>query len=274
MQQQLENIIQNLKLDRGKMASSGRENMYAVRITDISGKTIVKSQTVKAMDEAHGSPEGFFNHLYNSGIKNFIVQPRRRNGSSWMDAGDSVKINAQPVNSNSSSQQQAAPENPYPNSGAGLMGGLNVGGLLAGLNGMDVAYRYQDYPKIVQENTELKAENKAMKEKIEQLKEEAIKKDFSETKAAGQKDLVTGLLSSLPELISAFKQHAPAAPVPGLAAPAIEDNSTLGAIVEAVSGLNENEKVFVYAVIEGMMNSQDFGNELVELANKHKILNQ
>lgn len=256
---QLDTIIQKLKKDQ----------YFAVTITDSdSFKNVCTNRLAAQMVEDSGSVENFFNGIVEKGHIEIAIQPRRKNGSSFKDDGPPVKLSLRPKG------EQYHEATPMPANSALQPSHVNspMFGLMAGLNGMDMAYRYQDYPKLERENERLKLENEQHKEKIAELKEELLKRDFSENKAAGNKELISELLGALPGVMGAFASAKGAAGLNGAQAATEQLSENKQMLINALKGQHDGIAYYMNAVLEGMTTNEAFGKELLNLLQTNKLI--
>ena len=258
MKQPLETIIQKLETDP----------LYAIRITDAdSFKTICTNKTGAEMIEDSESIEGFFNDLFASGVKSIVIQPRRRNGNTFRDAGNAEKISFAP-------KDEPKPQNTtYPTSHA-LTPEVITTGLMGGLNAQAI-YHHMDYPKVVARNEKLEFENAALKEKIEQLKEKALEDKFSEAKATGSKDMLQGLMALVPDILTAvgtMKAPPVAQAAAGLAQPEIDLSPVKENLISKVKTSSDAVNHYILLTYEGVDTMKGFGEELEQLLINYKLI--
>lgn len=266
MKQEVLDIIQKLK--NGAIASTGKQQTFAVTITDAVGfKPICNSKTGEAMAQEKGSVEGYFNWL-SENYSTVAIQLRRRNGNSWKDDGAPITITFKPTQAETTTQATPVPSTTPPaisyptpqNPFSGLMGGLN----------MDVAYRYQDYPEVKAERDRYRAEVERLKDELSKMQIEAVKNEYSETKAAGNKEMINSLVTALAPLAASMMAKGAAVPE-GLNAAA---NTDLGqykqALITTITQQSEAVAENLYAVLHGMLNNQEFANELFTLIQKYQ----
>ena len=263
-------IIQLLK--NGSVAK-GKEQTYAVNVTDTEKLHRIHTKiTGDKMAEEYGGVEEYFNYL----AKNYNtvgVELLRKNGSTYRPHSDNGPVifnfKQKPIQAQPS--QEATPNPSYPapthNPGniiPGLMGGF-------GLNGMDMAYKYQDYPKVEAERDKLRDKVEALTERVAELKEELLKKDYSDAKASGNKEVITTLMGSLPDILAAFATKTAA---PGLASPApAEDISEIKQVL--ISGIKEQSDTvsqYMRTTLIGITSNTEFATELHSLLSKHKLI--
>src|SRR5690606_29025730 len=254
--------VEILELLKKGSDAKGKEQSYAVNVTDADKfQRIHTKLSGEKMVEDYGSVEDYFNHL----AKNYnrvAVELLRKNGSTYRphtnDGPVIFNFKEKPTQAQPQPSQEATPPS-YPpapthnpgNMFPGLMGGF------AGLSGIDTAYRYVDYPKVEAERNELKAKVESLKDEIARLKEEALEVKFSETKASGNKEVITTLMGSLPDILAAFAAKSAA---PGLASPApAEDISEIKQVL--ISGIKEQSDTvsqYMWTTLIGITSNTEF----------------
>jgi hypothetical protein len=244
---------------------------YGVRVTDAdTGTPLAANKTAADMVRDFGSIEAFFNDLYtNRGVKNIIIQGRKKNGSSWKPDGDPEKIGFEPVE-----EPQPAPTHQAPPPAQDFQLPGLTGGLMQGLNAQMV-YHHMDYPKILAENVAYKAETASLKKEIETLKHDALETKFSEAKATGNRDMLLGIGQMLAPLLQAFaasKMGGGAPEAIGLGNPPGGMSQTKQELMGAISHAPDNICEYLYAIIEGLNLSPEFVKELEALLIKHELI--
>lgn len=250
---------------------------FGVRIVNVdNGQTVCTNKTAADMN---GDVEGFFNSLYQNGVKKIVIQGRLKNGSSWKNESEPVQISFEPIEAGTQANE-APPTLPAPQAPAfadvfspGLHG-ANSGILNAQL--AQTHHRIVDYDRLVRENIELKTENKEFKKEIDTLKYNALENRFDEKKAEAKNNLIEQFLQHGPALMGAavaFKNGAAAAPI-GLGTPPMSHLSEVKqAMIETVE-LNEDYlSEYLYAAASGIMGNEAFTTEFIALLNKHQLLN-
>lgn len=264
MKQQLDAIINRLATDP----------YFAVRIFDADTlKVLCTNKTGAQMIESSESIASFFNDVVASGVRSFVIQPRRKNGSSFKDDGPPVRFNTD-VNEPDAQAQTAsptllpAPVVHNPEIMSGLMGGLNA----------QMIYSHMDYPRVISDNKELTSENKRLKEKIEEMKEAALENRFSESKAQGNKDMLNGIVDALPAIMSAaggLMGKGGAAAATGLAVPAEPEASPVKQnLIDGIRDTSDTIAGYILLVLNGINTVPTFGPELEQLLINHKLINQ
>ncbi|MXN90158.1 hypothetical protein GR160_02880 [Flavobacterium sp. Sd200] len=245
------------------------EPTIAVSINSAANYAVLcRNKTGAQMQAEAGSVVDWFNKLLST-TPNIIVQLKRKNGSSHINLGESIKLNAAPVDQGLNApvyapthQDFQQPVQMFP-------------GLMAGLNQLDMVYRHQDYPKVIAENTELKAENKILKTEVDKLKYEALENRFSENKANGNKEMLSGFLAMAPEIFAMLgRGAAPVAAAPGLGQPTHQDDNLSDSKYNLIQVIRENQDFvsdYLFAIYNGMNTNQEFGQELMELLKKYNL---
>ncbi|MGQ2982117.1 hypothetical protein [Flavobacterium sp.] len=258
MKPNLNDIIDKLDTDQ----------YYAVRITDADkGTYICTNKTGADMKAESNSVEEYFNALYDKGVRNIVIQPRRRNGSSFVDGGEVFKY------SFASEEPAHQPEPIAPTQQASYIPEIlpGLGGNYGGLNALQAQYQMMDYARVVQENKELKEKNDRLSKKKKRLEREALENQFSESKANGQKELVTTLLTTAPALMGALKGAGVPMPDPGLASPTPNLTHNQQLLIEAIQHNKDYIAEYLLTALNGMRDNQEFGNEFIELLDKHNL---
>ena len=271
MMQQLENIFTRLKTDRGQDDGRGRAILFAVTITNAdTARLLCRNKTAAEMEAEQGSVEGYFNSLFTAGAKNIVIQPRKKNGSSFIDADPPQTFSFKPKESTMPQTElptlnHAIPM-PTPAFGGGLMGGLN---------GIEGAYRYMDYPKLAAENEKLKLENETLKEKLLDMKEAALENRFSADKASGNKEMLTGLMEVFGPIATALITKGATAGV-GLGAPEPQPEHAHLSVVkqELIQAIMINPDMaadFLTKVLHGANTIDGFLGEIEKILLTHNL---
>lgn len=260
MKQQLDNIINRLTTDP----------YFAVRIVNADTlKPIAANLTGQRMIEENESIEGYFNDMVASGHTSFVIQPRRKNGSSFKDDGQPIRIDTKIADTAVDTPPTLLPT-PAPVHVPEIMPGL-AGGLNA-----QMIYQHMDYPRVMSENRELTADNKRLKEKIEEMKEAALESKFSDSKAQGSKDMLNGIIEQAPAILAAlgsFKGGAAAAiQTTGLAQPVAESSEVKQNLVDGIRNTSDSVASYILLTLRGALNVEGFGAELEQLLIKHKLI--
>jgi hypothetical protein len=248
--------------------SLNNDPFYAIRITNADTlKVIGTNLTGEDLIRDYETVEGFFNDLFSS-VQNVVIQPRRKNGSSYKDAGEPQKICTA-----AKETQQTAPITPTLT--AIPMPADSMNGLMGGLNAMEMSYRHQHFPKLERENDKLKADNEALKEKIDKMKEEALEARFSESKAEGNKSLISGLMGALPGLISAAASLKNGSPLPtaGLASPEVDNLSiTKQNMIQAITDSSDQVTAYMLITLKGINTVPEFAEQLEKLLTENNLI--
>ncbi|KGO84437.1 hypothetical protein Q763_01460 [Flavobacterium beibuense F44-8] len=261
---QLETIIQKLKNDQ----------YFAVTITNRETyKTVCTNRMASQMVEEAGSVEKYFNKIVEEGHTEIAINPRRKNGTSFKDDGQPVKLSLRPKGEHSYEATPVVSNSPALNQPSS--GQNPIFGLMAGMNGLDMAYRYQDYPKVTTENDRLKLENENLKKEVASLEKEIMQRDFSDNKANGNKELVSELLGALPTVMGMLSQSKSAQG--GLNGSSdTETTETLSDakkhLIEALKNQSDGIVYYLEAVLTGMTKNEPFSIELLKLLQTNNLI--
>ena len=268
MKQELDPIINRL----------ANNPKFGVTITNTENQNIIcRNKTGAEMVHEAGSIQAFFNNLYTTGVQKIAIQPRSKNGSSWISSGDIVQLS---FTSKDQSQAATAPVHvptqviTQPDNVMGLMGSMN-NGLMGGLQGQMI-YHHLDYPKIAADNTVLKAENESLKEKVLELRTAAMEAQYSTDKSQGNKDMLNGLVAAFAPLLPMLAKGGAAAAPAGLNAPAVDESlpHPNQLLMQAVPAMPDYLAQYLVAIYQGVNNNEAFGSELLALLQKHNLITQ
>jgi len=241
------------------------DNISASITNGTSFQVVCKNKTGAQMAAESGSVVEWFNTLLSSTPK-ITVQLRRRNGTSQINDGLPIVLTVQPIDQ-PGLQGLAPTHQAHPISSMDPIQGL------MGMIGLKGIFHHMDYPNKEAENTVLKAENVALKEKIMEMKEAALESRFSEDKAAGNKDMLNGIISVLPQLLPLLGKSAPAA-APGLGMPEPQEDLSESKLIliEAVTANQDFISDYLFAILNGMNTNPEFGKEQIELLKKYNLI--
>lgn len=220
----------------------------------------------------YGGSAEFFNKLFSDGVRKVKVSPRKRNGTSSVPLAPPVEIMLQ-----DKPNPIAPPANPAPQpvaSSPGLQGAkalvpapVTYDAVPFGLQGSDVAYKYHDHNRLVQENIRLQAENDRLRDTVYEQKERILENKFSTEKAKSNNDLIKGLGEILTPIVVS-KMGAGAQTVPGLAGQNLSPLKTH--LVNVVTHLDEGFANDLVQVLTLWGQSEEFDKEITELITKHQ----
>lgn len=254
---QLTAITNRLTTDSKLVATITNGMNYQVVCKNVSGET---------MAEEAGSVVDWFNNLLTTTPK-ITIQLRRKNGSSYIMDGQPIPLSVLPIDQPGLQAPAPTHHQAYPmaQDPMGLMGAVGLKGI----------YQMMDHSKMEARNTILESENAALKEKVDQMKEDALKAQFSEDKANGNKEMLNGLLSILPQVLPLLGRGgaAPAA-MPGLGQPAPDDEDLSDIkfnLIQTIRELPDYVSDYLTAIINGMNANPEFGKEQMELLKKYSL---
>ncbi|RUT67685.1 hypothetical protein D0817_25130, partial [Flavobacterium cupreum] len=198
--QELDNLIEKLNTDK----------YSAVSVFDLkANRWVFRNKSHDEIKQEFESAEDFFEDLFAKGNRNLNLTLKRKNGSTY-------KIDGAPFDVNFSAQNQpqevavqqakpAAVQDVFSNSFG--LGTLDVMNLMVAKN---------DASRLYTENEVLKSENKEIKKKYEEIREEQLASKYDTNKSKGNQEMLLAAVQQLPTLISFVKGVPPV----GLSAPA------------------------------------------------------
>lgn len=254
-------------------------------INNDTGEAVCSDKLGTAIKNEYGTIADFFNALHDKNIRRIIIQERRKNGSAFKSIGRPffADMNAKtediiPGVTFVQPPGQQPVYQPLPQQGLnGADLGLNgIFGLMGGVQG-DIIHAYKEFPKVEKERDELKRENKQLEKDVARLEAELLKKDFSDAKATGNKEMLTGLAETFaPIALALLNGKSGGAALPGAGG---ELNGGAGVspakqqALELIMELGDDEAAYMARTIEGFSTNPQFGNELIQLLKTHQIIN-
>lgn len=255
---QLENIITKLKSDP----------FYAVTITNQQNFRVIGTNLTGAkMGDLQGGVEEYFNSIYDSGVKIIGIEIKRKNGSTFKSMDEFVTITFQDETT-APTAQPFSPTQPET-----IIPGLAAPGLHAGLNQMDVTYKFMDYNRVISDNASLKADNKRLQDEVDRLRLADLENKFSESKANGTKEMLTGLLPVLMQTLPALLGKAPVPDAAGLGTPVgmPQVSESKAMLIQQLMGQSDAVCDNLYVIFEAMTTNADFATELIQLLEKFQL---
>lgn len=259
----------NLDTIKKKLADQ-TELLFFVSVRNAHSLKLIEQITGATIRE-HGSIEKYLHTLHTKGIKEVILEPRKRMGTSSKKCGTAITLK---LNSTGATPIfEAQPETQHQNMGAmpGLMGGqIGLGQY------MEAHASMRALQKLEQDHAELKQKHETLLSEKERLKDENVElkrtNDRLEDKIE-RKGPLDGIdiNQALPALIGLLKQ----APSPGLNAP---QQKQLTPIKEAMRQSIEQETMpdeivqKLYKILERYIdNDEIFVNQFESLINQSNL---
>ena len=246
------------------------DQFYAINVTENqTGNCLGKNLTGAALEAKYGSVEEFFNKLFTDGVQSIIIQPRRKNGSSWVP---DPRRAPQVINMRAQDEPQQIAQQPtlpqpavhIPEIIPGLQGGLNA----------QMIYNYMDYNRVITDNAELRAKCEKLKDEVDTLKFEAQKTEFSEAKAKGNKEMLNGLAETLMPLAQMLLANRTGVAIPqpaGLGQPQTGLSASKQAVVDAITASEDYVSDYLLKVFDGFSTNEAFTTELLNLLKKFNL---
>ena len=237
-----------------------------------TGQPLVRSISAARMAEQHGSVEAFFNGLFSQGIRQIIVEERRKFGNTTRSFSTPMTFTLGPKEEEPTPQALAvatattaiaAPVAPAAPIQPGLMGMPGLGFPQI----MDLHVRAHDQARLETENKFLKEKNERLEQEMASLKEERLVDKFSEAKAKGNNEMLLGIVQNLPMLMGLFKGNSTSG-LQGAEAevPQIPQGKT--ALFQAFAQTSEDVDAFMLKVLHLIFENQEFYKELSELVSR------
>ena len=226
-----------------------------------TGQPLVRSISAVRMAEQHGSVEAFFNGLFSQGIRQIIVEERRKFGNTTRSFSTPMTFTLGPKEEEPTPQALAVA--PAAAIQPGLMGMPGLGFPQI----MDLHVRAHDQARLETENKFLKEKNERLEQEMASLKEERLADRFSEAKAKGNNEMLLGIVQNLPMLMGLFKGNNTSG-LQGAEAevPQIPQGKT--ALFQAFSQTSEDVDAFMLKVLHLIFENQEFYKELSELVSR------
>lgn len=234
-------------------------------INQETGQPLVRSISAVRMADQYGSVEGFFNGLLGQGIRQIIVEERRKLGNTTRSFSTPKSFTLGPKEEVQAQEEVVAPAPmvaPSPMQ-QGLMGMPGLGFPQI----MDLHVRAHDQARLETENKFLKEKNERLEQEMASLKEERLADKFSEAKAKGNNEMLLGIVQNLPALWGLFK-GAPSTGLQGAEGeiPQLPEGKT--ALFQAFAQTSAEVDAFMLKVLHLIFEKQEFYKELSELVSK------
>lgn len=257
MKKELIDIINRLKASPSVLISV---------INKETGQPLVRSFSNEKFIEKYGSVEAFFNDLVAQGVKQIIIEERRRLGNTTrsFSTPKTFLLSAKeepvtevdtPVQMVPAPMAQVAPQVPM-----GLQG-------LGFPQIMDLHVRAHDQARLETENKFLKEKNEKLEQEIATLKEERMENKYSDAKAKGNNEMLLGIMQNLPMLMGLFKGSPQ-----GLQG--VDDGAQLPAekssLFQQLAQTTPEVDSFILKVLENTYESPAFYKDLNELLKKYE----
>ena len=255
----LETIIARLKSDP----------LFAIRVSNAETiKTICANVTAIQMIDKYGGVEQFFNEIVaTQGNMSIVIQPRKKNGSSWKDAGAPEAFNFRAKTEPQVHQAipMQSPTLPQP--------ATDIFGLMGGMQG-EMIHRHFDHPRLVALADKLTMENERLKDQVTELKEAALENKFADSKAAGNKEMLLGIGQLLTPFLGMVIKPGGGIPDQGLGAvdPTQHLSDVKRELIQAVTNTQDNLNSYLTVILQGMTANTAFGTELLTLLQTHKLI--
>lgn len=250
--QELDNLIEKLNTDK----------YSAVSVFDLKAdRWIFRNKSHQEIKNDFESAEDFFEDIFAKGHRNLNLTLKRKNGSTYKIDGEPFDVNFSTQNKPQAVEvQQAKPVQTHDvfSNSFGL-GTLDVMNLMVAKN---------DASRLHTENEFLKSENKEIKKKYEDIREEQLASKYDVNKSKGTQEMLMGAIQQLPTLISFVK----GVPAVGLSAPVETFESEVKQhFAMTLQHLDDTVVGVLNSINKGLNNNNEFSEELAQLLKKHHL---
>lgn len=255
---------------------------YALTIVDLKSDAVLsKNKLATEILAEYNSIELYLNQLHDVGHTNLQIQLTKKNGNVWVKVGDAVVLS--PVQEILPTQElPSVPNIPVEVKKKKKKKNKDFAGLGLGLNAMDIMglkSRADQLDRSEKELNDYKDENKTLKAKNEELKDELRDLKFSNSNADSKNNMITeGLKAApalLPALLVAFKEAANANK--GLAQPAEPEmiyTEVQQIMINNLSMIDDSITQVLNVVAEKIAMRKEgdtFTDQLMQLLAQHKL---
>ena len=234
-----------------------------------TGQPLVRSFSANRFTEKYGSIEAFFNSLVSQGIRQIIVEERRKLGNTTRSFSEPKTFLL------SSKEEEHAQEAPFEVISDTVAPAPIQQQSFMGLQGlsfpqvMDLHVKAHDQARLEVENKFLKEKNEKLEQEVATLKEERLADKFSEAKAKGNNEMLLGIVQNLPMLMGAFKGNTNTGlqGVEGEMQQIPEGKTTL---IQEFAQTSPEVDSFMLKILHFVFENQEFYKELSELVKKYE----
>lgn len=250
--QELDNLIEKLNTDK----------YSAVSVFDLkANRWIFRNKSHEEIKDEFESAEDFFEDLFAKGHRNLNLTLKRKNGSTYKIDGEPFDVNFSTGNKPQAVEvQQAKPvqtQDIFANSFG--LGTLDVMNLMVAKN---------DASRLHTENEVLKSENKDLKKKYEDIREEQLASKYDTNKSKGTQEMLLGAIQQLPTLMNLVKGVPPV----GLSAPVETFASEVKQhFAMTLQHLDDTVVGVLDSINKGLNTNHEFSEELAQLLKKHHL---
>jgi hypothetical protein len=223
------------------------------------------------------SGENFFESLNEKGYRHLTVGAHLKNGTGKIKAIEPVEVQFGVSIENESSlvmehQQpshkpsQVATPKPTPMDVTGLFG-------LGAPQIMELLVKKHEADRLTLENSELRADNRSLKDKNEQYREEILKDKYDYQREKEKKGDTHALIGQIAGSLPAIMQYIKPNPSEGLSASQPQDygSPAKNSFVQNLPQIDDATLLLLVSIWNNMNTNTAFSNELVTLLKKHQL---
>lgn len=257
----------------------GSDKFCAVTVTEReTSKPIFRNVTHEQIKNEYGTPESFFEKLYNDGYTKLTIQEKRKNGA------NAFKIEGEPFDvtfgetqkkskTNESEPMETAKKKKKKKKSSGLMG-LGIAEIF------DLKLQAHDRGELARKLEESERLNRELKAKNDELTEEKLQKRYTKESNDSLNNMLLGVVKQAPLILKGLGFNVPVESS-GLAMASPDDlqdenySDAKKAFLDIIKTLDDDTIVLLSAIYHKINEKSEnnvFSQELFGLLQKHQML--
>jgi hypothetical protein len=255
----------------------GSDKFCAVTVTERdTSKPIFRNVTHQQIKDEYGTPEAFFEKLYNDGYTKLTIQEKRKNGV------NAFKIEGEPFDvtfgeeekvKSKTDEMQTAKKKKKKKKGSGLMG-LGIAEIF------DLKLQAHDRGELARKLEEAERLNRELKAKNDELNEEKLQKKYTKESNDSLNNMLLGVVKQAPLILKGLGFNVPVESG-GLAMASADDlqddnySDAKKAFLDIIKTLDDDTITLlsvIYQKISEKSENNVFSQELFGLLQKHQML--
>lgn len=262
---QLKSLMQKLNTDVYASVTVYDRDTEAYIYRNMLNKTII---------DEYESAENFFEELYSSGHTKLTLYPKRKNGNSFKNDGDSfdVTFGKQDEKMEKQTTKKKKKKKKKDSFGLGAFG-LGAGEII------DLKMEARDKERFARENEILTAKCDKLEAENKALQEEKLERKYKVEKNEALNATIQGGLKSLPLIMKGLGYNVPDNAIGLQANPIDYENENLSPVKKGFIDIvkaTDDDMVALMQVIYNKINenveTNEFANDLQELLQKHNMI--
>jgi hypothetical protein len=254
------------------------EKWLLLSVFDHQSKTnLYKYHPATAILAEFGSGENFFESLNEKGHHHLTVSAHLKNGTGKIKATEPVEVQfGAPIENEpflEIEHQQPTPKAIQEMTSKSAP--MDISGLF-GLGApqiMELMVKKHEADRLTIENSELRADNRSLKDKNEQYREEILKDKYDYQKEKEKKGDTHALIGQIAGSLPAIMQYIKPNPSEGLSAsqPLDYGSPTKNSFVQNLPQIDDATLLLLVSILNNMNTNTSFSNELITLLKKHQL---